>query len=50
MRDLNKKIKKIFADYITNELDTTTELKDITSQSKISIGRKILNVLEFDKE
>ena len=51
MRDLNKMIKSTFVDYISNKIQyTSDELEDITSQPKISIGRKILNVFKSDKE
>jgi ATP-dependent Clp protease ATP-binding subunit ClpC len=46
MRDLNKKIKRTFVDYITKEKNTTNEFEDISSQSKFSIGRKIKNVFK----
>jgi len=46
MRDLNKKIKRTFVDYITKEKNTTNEFEDISSQSKFSIGRKIINVFK----
>ena len=47
MRDLNKKIKRTFVDYIADLQITTTEYEDITSQSKVSIGRKILNAFKL---
>ena len=47
MRDLNKKIKRTFVDYITNEQNTIDEIDDITSQSKVSIGRKIINAFKL---
>lgn len=47
MRDLNKKIKRTFVDYISTEHEMTDELEEISSQSKISIGRKILNVFKL---
>jgi len=47
MRDLNKKIKRTFVDYISTEQEKTDELEEISSQSKISIGRKILNAFKL---
>jgi len=50
MRDLNKKIKRTFVDYITVEQNTTTEFESITSQAKISIARKLINVFKHQDE
>lgn len=47
MRDLNKKIKRTFVDYISTEQEKTDELEEISSLSKISIGRKILNAFKL---
>jgi len=46
MRDLNKKIKRTFVDYITNERNTITEFEEITSQSEVCIARKLINVFK----
>lgn len=47
MRDLNKKIKRTFVDYITTMQNKTNEFEDITSKSKIGIGRKILSAFKL---
>jgi ATP-dependent Clp protease ATP-binding subunit ClpC len=49
MRDLNKKIKRTFVNYLTSEQPTLSEYEDITTQSKISIGRKILKIFKGDE-
>lgn len=46
MRDLNKKIKRTFVDYISDEQNTNIVPEEITSASKISLGRKIINALK----
>nr|WP_321356995.1 AAA family ATPase [uncultured Draconibacterium sp.] len=46
MRDLNKSIKRTFVNYLSEEHSLISEYEDITSQSKISIGRKIINLLK----
>lgn len=43
MRDLNKKIKRTFVDYISKEQEGVIE-PILPNQTKISIGRKILNL------
>jgi AAA+ superfamily predicted ATPase len=47
MRDLNKKIKRTFVDYITTEHSNSAEVESISSQSKITIARKILNAFKI---
>lgn len=47
MRDLNKKIKRTFVDYITTEHGNSAEVESISSQSKISTARKILNAFKI---
>lgn len=44
MRDLNKKIKKTFVEYLSKDDSLFSEYEDVTTQSKISLGRKIINV------
>lgn len=46
MRDLNKKIKRVFLDYISIEHVPNIEIEDVYIQSKIGIGRKIVNLFK----
>ena len=46
MRDLNKKIKRTFLDYISNKQNTTAEFEIINSQSKVSIARRLINTFK----
>lgn len=46
MRDLNKKIKKTFVDYLSEEHSLIADYEDVTSQSNMSLGRKIINILK----
>jgi len=46
MRDLNKKIKRVFLDYISIEHEPNVEIEDAYIQSKMGLGRKIANLFK----
>lgn len=46
MRDLNKKIKRVFLDYISKEYKPSVEIEGLDMQSKIGFGRKIANLFK----